>query len=619
MTQTVRSVFFLTCAALCVVSLVVLLFLPQVLSLEDDTPPPSGPIYNFEHAIFETGKRASLQGLWWFKFGTHLPPDDALDAFQNDTLQKLEVPHDWANDVPKTNTNPFADGIATYAALLNLPPLHQQQLVVALPRVHDAYRIFWVPLDAPEDSLEIGADGTMSGPIVASHGTRAYALEGVREGLLVIHVRKSLSSFGGILSAPFIAEAGSYQDRLQVRRVMEGAIMGTTLLVALFNLFLFLAYRKDPASLLLALTAAALLLRAVILSGTLEILFGGDIRPLRVRLEYSSVLILAWAAYAMHQTLIWQKFGELRGPLLFAMVGMLGVALIFVAPLPVVTADLIFLQIYCVVVIGLMLMTSARAIAQRQKDAWFYTLGWLVPLSAGIHDVHISQAYDGVYLLNLAFVIFVCVYSLKLGRRVAAGITRADIVEEERGLRAQLARRANAMEGHDPLTGLPNRAHFEDELALAWHQKDRSRDGLTLLLLEIDNYSALRDCLGANAAQSLLRQVANALRTNGLRRLDVLARINEAEFAVLLSDTNIDNARLVADRLRHGIEALSTLCDGDNLLCVTASGGLTQAKPCDTRYPTAFAMMDSARHALQQAKAAGKNRVISADNPAEPS
>jgi diguanylate cyclase (GGDEF)-like protein/PAS domain S-box-containing protein len=88
---------------------------------------------------------------------------------------------------------------------------------------------------------------------------------------------------------------------------------------------------------------------------------------------------------------------------------------------------------------------------------------------------------------------------------------------------------------HDKLTGLPNRAMFEELLTLALARAERRHQGLAVMWLDLDNMKMVNDSLGHASGDELLRQVAERLRAV-CREEDVVARLGGDEFMILISD-----------------------------------------------------------------------------------
>ena len=180
-----------------------------------------------------------------------------------------------------------------------------------------------------------------------------------------------------------------------------------------------------------------------------------------------------------------------------------------------------------------------------------------------------------------------------LARRLRHGNLR--IVEEQR-LREKYQRYAL----HDELTGLYNRRWLD--LALTDQVAAYRRDGqpFSLIMIDLDHFKDLNDSHGHQAGDRCLGRVAQTIRAN-LRPLDQAARFGGEEFAVILPDTQTQEALAAAERLRR---AAANLARGDEP-SVTISLGVAQIGPGDDPE----SVIQAADQALYRAKQAGRNRV----------
>jgi diguanylate cyclase (GGDEF)-like protein/PAS domain S-box-containing protein len=163
---------------------------------------------------------------------------------------------------------------------------------------------------------------------------------------------------------------------------------------------------------------------------------------------------------------------------------------------------------------------------------------------------------------------------------------------------------------HDSLTGLPNRALFEERLrgAIDRRRSDRGAGHVAVLFVDLDDFKVVNDSLGHEAGDRLLTVVAERLR-NVVRPQDVIARFGGDEFTVLLADVaDEDEARRVADRLAHALRAPIVL-DGERRY-VTASIGLSMGESDDSQ-----ALLRDADAAMYRAKESGKARTSVFDAP----
>ncbi|MBM3317519.1 MAG: GGDEF domain-containing protein [Candidatus Eisenbacteria bacterium] len=162
----------------------------------------------------------------------------------------------------------------------------------------------------------------------------------------------------------------------------------------------------------------------------------------------------------------------------------------------------------------------------------------------------------------------------------------------------------------DFLTGVYNRAHFEDQLTRALADALRHNQRFALLIADIDDFRQVNSRYGYDAGDTALRTVAERL-SGALRSTDILARYGGEEFAILLgSDLAAAEANLIGERLRGAVAeapiGIPTLGGGSASLAATVSigGALFPLHGRDRD-----ALWQEANRMLLEAKAAGKNRV----------
>ncbi len=160
----------------------------------------------------------------------------------------------------------------------------------------------------------------------------------------------------------------------------------------------------------------------------------------------------------------------------------------------------------------------------------------------------------------------------------------------------------------DSLTGVFNRRRFDEVFLAEWKRALRGQTPLSLLMMDIDCFKAYNDAYGHLAGDQCLRSVAGAVSATLHRPGDFLARYGGEEFVAVLSETDVDGAAHIAERIRKTVEDLgiehgySPAADR-----VTLSIGAASTVP---RREFAHQMLiEIADSALYDAKQNGRNRM----------
>jgi diguanylate cyclase (GGDEF)-like protein len=152
----------------------------------------------------------------------------------------------------------------------------------------------------------------------------------------------------------------------------------------------------------------------------------------------------------------------------------------------------------------------------------------------------------------------------------------------------------------DNLTGAFNRRRFREAIWQEINRAVRYSEALTLIAFDLDHFKKINDTHGHHAGDEALQAVAEIV-TKNIRSTDILARTGGEEFALIAPSTDLENARVVAERLRETIEEHSFGAVGT----VTVSFGVAELKKDD--HINAF--ISRADRALYNAKERGRNRV----------
>ena len=176
---------------------------------------------------------------------------------------------------------------------------------------------------------------------------------------------------------------------------------------------------------------------------------------------------------------------------------------------------------------------------------------------------------------------------------------------------------------HDPLTGLANRLHFNHAFQDATRRHLDHGHPVALISLDIDHFKRVNDKWGHASGDAVLKMLAQVCLSS-VRPADTVARLGGEEFGILLPGMGLHEAAMVAERLRVALGecrcAPVNQADGSRLpdaepIRFTASFGVSEFLADDLQSLEGLLRTADAR--LYQAKAAGRNRVISSNAAAK--
>jgi diguanylate cyclase (GGDEF)-like protein len=158
----------------------------------------------------------------------------------------------------------------------------------------------------------------------------------------------------------------------------------------------------------------------------------------------------------------------------------------------------------------------------------------------------------------------------------------------------------------DGLTSLYNYRYFNEILEFQIQNSLRHNHPMSLLLLDIDHFKMVNDTYGHPTGDQVLKEISEIL-VKLVRRCDIVARYGGEEFAVILPETSPSSAKVIAERLRRGVEQLK-INRNDALISVTMSIGLAGYDMGNVGI-TKESLITKSDKALYKAKRKGRNRV----------
>lgn len=201
--------------------------------------------------------------------------------------------------------------------------------------------------------------------------------------------------------------------------------------------------------------------------------------------------------------------------------------------------------------------------------------------------------------------------ALTVRREKAARQAReAELVELSRKLE-EANRQLLELSRTDALTGVANRRSFDDTLELECRRCRRAThkitgpESLSLLMIDVDHFKAYNDQYGHPSGDRVLARVAAAMKAALRRPSDFIARYGGEEFAVILPETPLDGALMVAERLRQAVAELEI----SHTRSSAASHVTVSIGAASSIAPETLPLLLAADGALYEAKRAGRNRA----------
>jgi len=207
----------------------------------------------------------------------------------------------------------------------------------------------------------------------------------------------------------------------------------------------------------------------------------------------------------------------------------------------------------------------------------------------------LQEANDELSSLNLSYEMLVM--ELKQAKEKAEKLA-GDLKEANDRLREMVFR--------DSLTGLYNHRYFQELMDQELSRSQRYKRQLSLIMFDIDHFKKINDTFGHPRGDLVLKAVSGALKSK-TRDSDILARYGGEEFALVLPETNLNGAIILAERCRKVVEQMDVLADGQTIK-TTISVGVTTYGP-ETIPAGKSEIIDAADKALYNSKHGGRNQV----------
>jgi diguanylate cyclase (GGDEF)-like protein len=240
-----------------------------------------------------------------------------------------------------------------------------------------------------------------------------------------------------------------------------------------------------------------------------------------------------------------------------------------------------------------------RVIREENPDRYVFII---MLTSKGSKDDIISGLGSGAddYLTKPA-------HYAELLARIKTGIR---ILELEKSLKSAVDE-IHLLSITDPLTGIYNRGYINERLPQEIRRAIRFGHDLAVILCDIDHFKKVNDTHGHLSGDAVLKRVARCLTSVIRQKIDWAGRYGGEEFLIVLPETALAGAMVLAERLRETVQAC-VVSTGGKAIGVTASFGVTGFSPQTWKQAvTPEVLLQEADNLLYQAKADGRNQVKS--------
>ncbi len=270
------------------------------------------------------------------------------------------------------------------------------------------------------------------------------------------------------------------------------------------------------------------------------------------------------------------------------------------------------------VLVALGLVTGLLVLTGYGASPFFFAYAIVAVAAALAHGGRVALivgalatlGYLGVLALDPARASWVPLDGLRFGLNIGSVWLLAYLAGVFAAQERRVRRRVLALSRTDPLTGLYNRAQLFPTLEQEVSRTRRSDRGFCLLMVDLDGLKGVNDTFGHHRGDEVLRAIGGIIHRS-IRTVDAAYRYGGDEFLILLPETDIAGAFVVAEKIRTGAEEVG--------LALTGADGTTSVSIGLVSHPedgsTAEELVIAADRAMYQAKSLGKNQISGNPRP----
>ncbi|NBF40768.1 MAG: diguanylate cyclase [Spirochaetes bacterium] len=583
---------------------------------------------DLRHVDFDAERPVALDGEWaWFpgRLITAAAAAAAPTAGADGGTEEADASAAYL-ELPVSLDPEESVGVATLVLTAVLPG-PERLYGLKLPYMASAHRVF-------VDGREIGETGSVTEPYRAQYLPQELFFT-AGAGAVEIAIQVANSHHRRMrLNRVYLGAAPRVRHLTHTRMMRDALLLGSLALLAIYHLIVYFLHRRDRAFLFFAGIAGAAAVRVGITTERVLVRLWPAMPPeLMMKLGYAPVFLLLPLIVLYLREL--SPFDTLKRPAQAAK--WLGLALVVVMLVtPVRVYDWIFqygLVLILLCATYVLILLFRRPVFDYTRGSLVIAVGGTLILLTGISDylreVGLIQAPE---LLSTGILAFLLLQAYFLAWRFRSAYRdKTNLVGEvqrlNRDLELRISERTRELAAAndrlerisrtDGLTGIANRRYFDEAYEREWQHTVRDGSPIAAILADIDYFKAYNDHSGHLEGDECLRRIAEVLEGAARRRTDLVARYGGEEFMILLPDAELETADVAAEDLRRRIEKLAIPHPASPVgPVVTVSFGVAVMRPTEAADPSS--LLREADTALYQAKALGRNRVVSGPNVSAP-
>ena len=523
-----------------------------------------------------------LDGEWEFYWNRFLSPADFEDL-QREKPRYIKVPSIWNAEREQGGRFPEY-GFGTYRLTL-LVNSKDSIYAVKMGEVLTAYKI-WVGGEAVFLCGVPGRDRKRSVPKYMTHVT-AFKVDDKRFDIIV-----QVSNFhykdGGLRDVVEFGLVSQLQEKREWSLISNYTLFGGVLIMAVYHFGLFGLRREDKSTLLFGLFCLIMASRILVSNEIyLVALFpdAGWIIRLKILVFGYYIGLPVFAAY------IYMLYSQEYNRLIIGFILIIGFSfslMVLLSPPAIFIETEFFYQIFIVLSSLYILYGLSKAVFRKRDGAKLVIFGILILFGTVLNDVLYAQYififsnYQSLVPLGLFFFIFCQSYILSV--RFSNAFKIANI---------------------DELSQVFNRRRFVELAEQEIQRSERNEKPVCILSIDADRFKSINDAHGHDIGDEVLKSLAATFKDN-IRKFDIFGRIGGEEFALLLPETDLQQALRIAERLCKIVETTS-IPTNIGLINITVSIGAAGIDELEA--VSLERLFKNADLALYKAKNNGRNRV----------